>query len=207
MTYSTLALSHKTDKPHAVAGLERRIEHAFKSESLHGVLWRGSWAQRTLLWCAAKSGSLKRIDYTSGVEQPPASWSWMAYDGRIAFLDIPFAGVEWFHSNIRGPPTAGERGIEAEASELSVHKAEWMEKAVLDVEGMQADVGLWRCVLVGKREAGGEADDAAHYVLLVRPVISASLPDTQTEHYFERVGVAILLESHFSTQTKPIFIV
>lgn len=197
--YSALGLSHASDRSQAVAGLQRRIAGAFGSAASHGVLWR--WPERTLLWRAARPGSLTRIDYHRQGSAPP-SWSWMAYGGRITFMDIPFAGVDWT-GNVRGPPdAAGDGRVSAEASELRVSGEDSMSRAVLDVQSVEFVEDSWKCVLVGRKK-GGRQDDAEHYVLLLRRLPSSDPSDD----LYERVGVAVLLDSHLSVETSSVFII
>lgn len=199
--YSALALSHKSDRAQAVAGLQRRIARAFGSAADHGVLWR--WPERTLLWRRA-ADALTRIEYPHHCAATPPSWSWMAYDGCITFLEIPFADVEWT-GNVHQPPgSTGDGRVRADASWLWVDGAELMERAVLDVQGVEFVKDSWRCVLIGKKRADEEEDDAAQYVLLVRPILPSK---GQPGDLYERVGVATLLASHFSVETSSIFII
>lgn len=201
--YSALALSHKSDRAQAVAGLQQRIARAFGSAADHGVLWR--WPERTLLWRAAQPAGLTRIEYPQCAATPP-SWSWMAYDGRIEFLEIPFAEVEWT-GRVRGPPAAGQVGVWVDASDLRIDGTQLMERAVLDVQGVEFVDGSWRCVLVGSKRADKDDNGAAtQYVLLIRPVSLSSSSDRPGDFY-ERVGVAILLASQFSVQTSSVFVV
>ncbi|ROV88658.1 hypothetical protein VMCG_10306 [Cytospora schulzeri] len=198
--YSALALSHTSDRAQAVAGLQRRIARAFGSAADHGVLWR--WPERMLLWRRA-ADALTRIDYDHSAAPPP-SWSWMAYDGRITFLDIPFADVEWMGNVHKPSGSEGDGRVQAVASWLRVDGAELMERAVLDVQGVENVEESWRCVLLGKNRTGEDEDDAAHYVLLIRPIVSSS---GQPDDLYERVGVATLLASHLSAETSSVLIV
>lgn len=198
--YSALALSYTSDRAQAVAGLQRRIARAFGSAADYGVLWR--WPERTLLWYRA-TDVLTRIDYQH-CTAPPPSWSWMAYDGRIAFLEIPFADVEWMGNIQRPLDSTGDVRLRADASWLRVGAAELTERAVLDVQGAEIVEDSWRCVLVGKKRAERGEDNVAHYVLLVRPVFSSS---GQPGDLYERIGVATLLAAHLSVETSSVFIV
>lgn len=194
-----MSLSHASDRSQAVAGLQSRIAQAFNSEASYGVLWR--WSQRTLLWYAAQPETLTRVDYHRRSGAPP-SWSWMAYDGHITFMVIPFAGVEWTE-NVRGlPDAAGDGRVSAEASGLQVSGEELMARAMLDMQGVKFVEDSWKCVLIGKKKSWQE-DDAVHYVLLIRRVDSSGSSDD----LYERVGVAVLLASHLSLKTSPVFIV
>lgn len=196
-TYSGLALTKLSDRPRAIAGLQKRIARVLKSSVDHGVLWR--WPGRMLLWCAAQPGSLTRISYDDADFKPP-SWSWMGYGGRIAFLDIDFGGVVWT-DHVRGPPDAPDWALKVEARGLQVDVSVLEERAHLDTESSNALEDSWRCVLLGKEMMGKYGNEAAHYVLLVRPVTqsSLSLHSDQPQAFYERVGVASLLASHFSS--------
>lgn len=204
-TYSALALSRETDRPQAIAGLQRRIARVFKSDVGHGVFWR--WPARTLLWCAARPGSLSSIDYDDNSAKPP-SWSWMAYSGRIAFLDIDFGGVDWTEYG-RGPPDAPYWALELKARELRVEVSVLRNRAVLDVERPEALGDSWRCVVLGKEDVGRDGNEDVHYVLLIRPVTRRSFPlrSDQPEEYYERVGVASLLGTNLGIEEKPVLLV
>lgn len=204
-TYSALALSRETDRPQAIAGLQRRIARVFKSDVDHGVFWR--WPARTLLWYAVQPGSLSSIDYGENSAEPP-SWSWMAYSGRVAFLDIDFGGVKWTEYG-RGPPDAPYWALELKARELLLGVDMLKERAVLDVEALQALDNSWRCVVLGKEEVGRDGKEDVHYVLLIRPVTRRSFPmrSDQPDEYYERVGVAGLLGTNLGTEEKPVLLV
>lgn len=76
---------------------------------------------RSLLWQRGyEVGSLKRVDHGGTGHRLP-SWSWMAYDGPIDFMDLP---LDWLGDEVRGPWTeggeapaqdtmAGEKGLTA----------------------------------------------------------------------------------------------
>lgn len=129
----------------------------------------------------------------------------MAYNGRIAFLEIPFAGVEWT-GNVCGPSGSEfdwDRRLQAKASNLRIDGVQLTEMAVLDVQGEEFVEDSWKCVLVGRKVQGAEVHNAAHYVLLIRPIPCSSQPGD----FYERIGVAELLASHLSVETTPVFIV
>lgn len=201
--YSGLRLTKKSDRAKAVAGLQRRIAHTLDTAAIHGVLW--SLAGRTLLWRAAEPGKLTRIEYPAAAAPPP-SWSWMAYDGRITFLEIPFDEVQWM-GRVHIPPPGRDLGTWMEASKLRIDNTQLMERAVLDVQDVEFVEGAWRCVLVGRGREGEDHNDAfPQYVLLIRP-LSLSLSSDRPGDAYERVGVAILLGIHVSEETSPVFVV
>jgi hypothetical protein len=85
--YSNLALSVKTDRPIAIKGLETRLIRTFETVGGYGIF--DLYLHRGLLW--QRSGdTLDRI--TSRGERVP-SWSWMAYEGGIRYMDVPLGGV------------------------------------------------------------------------------------------------------------------
>lgn len=88
--YSKRGLTVKTDRSVAISGLESRIARARRCHSRHGIF--EDYLHRNLLWQRLGPEMIKRIAYDT--ESVP-SWSWMAYDGGIQFMDIPFFGVDW----------------------------------------------------------------------------------------------------------------
>ena len=109
-TYSRLEFSKVTDRPIAIAGLEQRLVAAFKTHGGYGV-FEGDFFGRSLLWKRDSEKGMKKIDFAAGqiIQSATAfknytvpTWSWMAYEGPIAFLDIPFRGVEWLYKRDKG---------------------------------------------------------------------------------------------------------
>lgn len=109
-TYSRLEFSKAIDRPIAIAGLEQRLVAAFKTHGGYGV-FDGDFFGRSLLWKRDSEEGMKKIDFTAGriIKSATAAknyrvptWSWMAYEGAIAFLDIPFRGVEWLYKGDKG---------------------------------------------------------------------------------------------------------
>lgn len=198
--YSTLNLTYATDRAYAVAGLQYRIADAFRSAVTCGVLWR--WPERMLLWCAVQPCTLTKIQYPAKTAAPP-SWSWMAYDGHITFLDIPFDSVDWT-GEVQEPKDMVLHRLHVNARKMRIDNADLMGRAVLDAKDVNpAQSKFWQCVLLGKRRECQNDDDAEHYVLLIRSF--ASLSD-QPGHVYERVGVATLLGRHISIEESPVII-
>lgn len=132
----------------------------------------------------------------------------MAYGGRIAFLDIDFGGVEWA-DYLHGPPDAPDWALELKARELQVDAAVLKERAVLDTESTDAVEDSWRCVVLGKKNTDNDGNEAAFYVLLIRPVTRHSLllRRGQPQTPYERVGVASLLASHLLPEENPVLLI
>ncbi|KAH8588550.1 hypothetical protein B0O99DRAFT_600684 [Bisporella sp. PMI_857] len=81
------------------------------------------------------------ISFPSGRTVP--SWSWMAYDGELKFMDIPFGGVEW-SSNVRWWSAAEKQ---KQSSELVAPA----ETQIAELEGL--------CVIIGRKIAGAPPSD------------------------------------------------
>jgi hypothetical protein len=87
--YSKRGITEETDRVFAIFGLEARIATTLKCERRFGNF--EDFLHRNLLWQPSGGEKMKRIDY-GGLKVP--SWSWMAYNGGIQFLNIPFSLVE-----------------------------------------------------------------------------------------------------------------
>ena len=92
--YSKRDLTEKTDRSVAISGLEARIARALGCQSRYGIFEQ--YLHRNLLW-QASDNKMERIEYPT---RNVPSWSWMAYNGGIQFMDIPFGTVNWI-DNLR----------------------------------------------------------------------------------------------------------
>ncbi|RYP73791.1 hypothetical protein DL771_003369 [Monosporascus sp. 5C6A] len=94
-TYSSRALTHVTDRPVAISGLLERLSDYLGTDTRYGIVER--YLHRSLIWRSARgSGRLKRISFGDKRKKRVPSWSWMAYDGEIDYIEIMFYGkVEW----------------------------------------------------------------------------------------------------------------
>ncbi|OCK82752.1 HET-domain-containing protein [Lepidopterella palustris CBS 459.81] len=88
--YSKRDLTQETDRCVAISGLEARIASAIGCRSRYGIFEQH--LHRNLLWQRSDGEKAKRIGYETGIVP---SWSWMAYDGGIQFMEIPFGDVYW----------------------------------------------------------------------------------------------------------------
>lgn len=201
--YAALSLSVRSDRSKAILGLQRRVGRTFASGAQHGILWR--WLERTILWQAESPECLEKIQYSPGYTVP--SWSWMAYYGRIGFLELPFSGVEWT-GHITPPETAESRHahwdgrLQVESCDLLLESPELMERAILDEQNHNTAMSSWRCVVVGKDKVQTESVGVTHYVLLIRSVFLE-----ESESLFMRVGIATLLARHVSAETRSVLLI
>jgi hypothetical protein len=84
-SYSERSLIYPKDRPHAIAGLERRLMDLYKTESTFGIV--RCCLGRSLLWQRCGEERMKKIDDPS-VEMIP-SWSWMKHEGKIHYGNVP----------------------------------------------------------------------------------------------------------------------
>ncbi|KAK4216499.1 hypothetical protein QBC37DRAFT_397678 [Rhypophila decipiens] len=99
-TYSALQFTKPQDRSIAIAGLEQRLVRAYDTDGAYGVLDGGpSFFGRTLLWMrnARVQDAMHPInfDVASYMYYRVPSWSWMACEGVISYMDLPFSTVEW----------------------------------------------------------------------------------------------------------------
>ncbi|EXF86393.1 hypothetical protein CFIO01_00090 [Colletotrichum fioriniae PJ7] len=187
--YSGLALSSIGDRPIAIRGLEARLIRTFKTVGSHGVF--DTFFHRCLLWKKA-SRSLGRIDseLLRGVYVP--SWSWMAYDGEIKYLNVPYNKYSW-EGDIISPfrtwlsQSIKERGEEEAACVIKAPV--WAFRAPknlqLELDNPDRKLSNINCVIVAsKKDLQGDPQQS-HYIIVVHSVAI----DGPGEVY-ERVGVA-----------------
>jgi len=104
-TYSGLHFTKSCDRSIAIAGLEQRLVKAFDTHGGYGI-FDGPFFGRSLLWKRDERvprNAMRPITFPLHERYYHVpSWSWMAYEGVIAFMEIPFGGVEWQHGNKEG---------------------------------------------------------------------------------------------------------
>ncbi len=120
------------------------------------------------------------------------SWSWMAYEGGIDFLELPLGGVDWQKDKIHSPwipdPAEVQTTDQAGRIELSCIARGFNLQGARANEVMivydipKTEGGLLKCIVMGRRREGGKPEDARHYVLFVAPKSGS----------YERVGVGFM---------------
>ncbi|KAJ3578871.1 hypothetical protein NPX13_g1697 [Xylaria arbuscula] len=88
--YSRLQFTRIYDRPLAIAGLEQRLIRAFDTQGGYGVFTR--YFGRGLLWqrdVTMAPQVMKPIQFPKSQKYQVPSWSWMAYEGAISFMDLP----------------------------------------------------------------------------------------------------------------------
>ena len=182
-SYSRCRLSVKTDRVVALSGLEDRIARALNCQRRYGIF--ASYLHRNLLWLRSDK-KMERIGY--GTQNVP-SWSWMAYDGGIWFMDIQFGTVNWIN-DLRFD-NEREHALITDVGEFRdcVMKQEGEDYAILDFGGTNRgwirydvergeDLRKERCVVVGRKYDHGVKK---YYMLLVR--------QKGVDDEYERVGI------------------
>lgn len=199
--YSRLELTKDEDRPLAIAGLEKRIINALGARGGYGVFedqeaGSGSYLGRSLLWKrSADVLSMVRITFNPNRVYPVPSWSWMAYQGAIDYMDLPFDGVDWEKEEIRSPWTYIPRKsmwltadrtantmLTGVGRDLSIREE---DDVVFDEYDRKRDLDL-KCVVIGCSKTGSSIDNKIHYVLLVGRGSSVE------NGIWERLGVAKL---------------
>jgi hypothetical protein len=184
--YSKRVLTFPTDRHVAISGLEDRIARALECQSRYGIFQR--YLHRNLLW-QPSDDKMERIAYKS---QDVPSWSWMAYNGGIEFMDIPFSEVSWI--NNLGFDKERESALIAHVGNFRncTIKPEGDHYAVLnlfkrkrgqiqyDVENGE-ELGKEKCVVVGRTES---RDVEEYYILVVVPTTVAG--------EYRRVGIGLI---------------
>jgi hypothetical protein len=217
--YSRLGFSVCTDRPVAIAGLETRLINAFDTSGGFGLFER--YLGRSLLWTRATDvPRLAKIPFQPAQSNPVPSWSWMAYEGAISFLDPPFGRIEWtvdvefrspdyssggtparttsrgrMSSNRNGRRTelrvvARPFGVVATASRAG----DFLSGIVWDDPTASHDHGQLRCVVIGRlaseTESETPAGPAQKHWVLVVRELGAGL--------YERVGAGLLPKDRIS---------
>lgn len=161
---------------------------------------------RSLLWIrATEVAQLTRIQFERAPSSVP-SWSWMAYEGAISFLNLPFGEIDWtVNVEFRSPYSTygsshGSRG--RMSSSRSEHCAELRVVArpfsmtASSPDGDSSDI-VWddptvpntvphdqlRCVIIGKLASESSKLSQRHWVLVIREISTGR---------YERVGAGFL---------------
>jgi hypothetical protein len=214
--YSKRGLSERTDRAVAISGLETRVAKALRSEKRYGIF--RNYLHRNLLWQRSVDQQTERINYKT---QNMPSWSWMAYDGGVQFMDIPFGGVDWVN-NLRFDKKhnfmlfkkkgkhaliteiGGFRNCSLQKKErchaiLDLSKTErgWIQYDITGTKDLQAE----RCVVVGRKLYKDQHGliKRKYYMLVVRP--------TSTDGEYERVGVGLVQSDYVVRQSLDVRVV
>jgi hypothetical protein len=198
--YTTFGLSYPTDRPRAIAGLEKRLMDALECAGGYGIfqskkLDEDSHFHRNLLWHRQRSKpTLKRLKFELHQGEVP-SWSWMAFEGEIRYMNVPFGDIERagdivspFETLTVGklyPDIYPTRPAELQAPVYAL-AVENPDEVILDEPHRELARPL-ECVIVGKSKTLTN-DQQTYYALIVHALRKE---DGELDIY-ERVGVAYL---------------
>jgi hypothetical protein len=192
--YTQLMLSHNTDRPIAIKGLETRLLDTLRTDGGHGVL--EIYLGRCLLWKRTKA-RLQRIEFDNKDQKeehkppPPPSWSWMAYDGPIQYMNIPFETVEWnrWTQHIISPWGATSSGsslsLELRVQVRDISTALPAGPRVYLDDPNRTLGRPYKCVVLGSRQDSAQAIDKKYYILIVGRL-------DEDGNVYDRAGVARL---------------
>jgi len=193
--YSECRLSNVTDRSVAISGLEKRLARTFDSEVQHGIFRQ--YLHRSLLWQRAGEKRMERIPYPNDRKVP--SWSWMAYNGEIRYMDVPFQEIKW---NASLQCVSWKSGDDSTVLNAKSRLFPWdtisktRGELIFDEEDPSFPTfpSILRCIVIGAEEQG-EASRlkrsnrvvTRYYILIIRP----KSPGDACRIY-ERMGVGVI---------------
>ncbi|KAI1421302.1 heterokaryon incompatibility protein-domain-containing protein [Xylaria sp. FL1777] len=205
--YSSLQFTRIHDRPLAIAGLEQRLIRAFDTQGGYGVFTR--YFGRGLLWqrdVASAPAGMKPIKFPKSQKYQVPSWSWMAYEGAITFMDLPFGEISWEDKEIHSPWSTRTPFLTSSSRSINSSNTTWYTtstKERIDLTVIARDFSasldthiiydsgeapknrVVKCVIVGRRKTKVRIDDEQiHYVLVVAQKGGAGI--------YERIGVGSL---------------
>jgi hypothetical protein len=195
--YSRLKFSLPTDKPIAISGLEQRLTRAIGFPSGAGMflkfwgrclLWKRNDPEITALVRISKPPPVASGTTGSKVRMPP-SWSWMAYEGGISYLQPPKGRTVWNEKAIQLRLTGSgetswlfaidELGLSAPIKSFTEGKntADGDYQLTYDNPN-ESKSKQKKCVIIGSVHDIGHAEKGIHYVLVVSPVATNGSSNT-----------------------------
>ncbi|KAG4436079.1 hypothetical protein IFR05_008435 [Cadophora sp. M221] len=198
--YSRLLFTRWEDRPIAIAGLEKRLLYDLRTRGGFGVFDDGqSLLRRSLLWQRGKDDygkledPLRRIEFPKERNTRMPSWSWMAYEGKIDFLEMRLGGIEWQNDEIRSPwndqvPRSMDPAAPAPGIELAAVARDFDGKAlgvhIIHDNPKNGSLPL-KCIVMGRRKEKERVEDTIHYALFITQKGEAG-------NSYERVGVGFM---------------
>lgn len=224
-SYSRLQFSRDSDRPFAIAGLEKRLRQAFGTKGGFGIFDDGDKDKherglfhRSLLWRHGDEleleNGLRPIDFTGRDFHVP-SWSWMAYKGGIDYTTPEGGTAEWEMNDITEPwtrgsasatisaPQSGVIAISATVRNFQVANRRPDEvKLFYDTERRKGSDGQRaQCVVVAKNKVGRSEGLKRYYVLLVALKIA---DNGRGRRVYQRIGAGYMLGKHIELKEPGI---
>jgi hypothetical protein len=213
--YSRLKMSRIADRPLGIAGLEQRLQTAFGTHGAFGIFddtdrVDGGLFHRSLLWIRGTETDdapvLTRIEALASRSHDVPSWSWMAYDGGIDYIDPPFQSADWERDIVS--PWAGGKPRQPVTGGIVLRAPIHVFRAHISVEDdtkvvydMSPDEERYDgdCVVIARSKNAGTSMSMRCYVLFVRRVETGTF-----EELFERIGAGYVSErSIFELYGRP----
>lgn len=204
--YSKRLFSRPRDRPIAISGLEKRLTSIFNTRGGYGVFQ--NFLERSLLWKRAdETHSLKQIEFTHQRNVP--TWSWMAYDGPISYVQANFNKVDWTNEYSSpfdsGSGAAGKWHWEANGTNrppiLGLSRVRELDRTknsnvllktiTFDIPDPHQQTEELRCMVLGKAKSDEKAGCSTLecYVLIVE-----ASSDKTLRGVYSRVGAGTLQE-------------
>ncbi|KAM6530025.1 hypothetical protein FALCPG4_008148 [Fusarium falciforme] len=200
--YSTRGLTHKTDLLLAIRALLLNLRKDLSTNTDYGIIER--YLHRSLLWKRANDAPLARISYPE--ERKVPSWSWMAFDGHIRYLNPPsYDNIEWNKSvqyasaaNLPEGPGGVQRSNHGLKTQLRaparVFPSQFHGTSRLVFDQLpKADLHDLKYVIVGRTVQNQSNPEQECFVLVVEPAKGAG-------DAYERVGVGCIGASEISLE-------
>lgn len=178
----------------------------FNTRGGYGIFER--YLERSILWKKREGCQLTVIDYPPDKAVP--SWSWMAYNGPIDYLDMPFDMVDWtkdyvspLGDTMESDKTDTSRQSKGAATSPVLKSAQArrllagaelsaLHHLVFDRQELAPDqINHISCIVFGKKksnpdQAPSSIADAVNYVLIIEPWREKG------ENAYRRAGVGTL---------------
>lgn len=205
--YSKRGISMPEDRAVAIAGLESRITTALSCESRCGIF--GTYLHRNLLWRRSGGQSSERINYTN---RKVPSWSWMAYEGGIEFLDIPY-GKFMFFAPVEFDPAdetalivqlwafkndSVAQGVTSTSGERQIIDAKGEEAGSISYDAKdREDPHRPLCVIIGRANVPIDAaqEEIRYHILIAKK-------SQEAEGTYERIGVGWVRKDYVLSRVK-----
>lgn len=141
---------------------------------------------------------------------PPPTWSWMAYQGAIEYLDVPFGQVNWLGQDMRSPWSSSAVGTWSYSGDRS-HDSLELTACIHNLDAQALDTGkrtniifddpaekhklgprpVLKCIVLGASTVPEvPLVDKVHYVLVVRADVSEA---SQGRQVYTRTGAGSTL--------------
>jgi hypothetical protein len=230
--YSRLLFTRFSDRPFAIAGLEKRLQSAFTTRGAFGIFddgdkEDGGLFHRSLLWQRGEEKdddpNLTPIEFpaTRNGQVRVPSWSWMAYKGGIDYIDPPFETADWERREVIPPWTRG--GSNNNTSNLPVDTESQAGEVVLtarvrdfkvagrlpdevkityDAERTSASDGQITQCVIVARIKGGSSNLLRRYYVLL--VTATQGVSGRGEKRYKRVGAGFMSGKYINLEGEGI---